>query len=130
MSGDSAGELKFLKTFLSELFKDNILFGYEFDILFVSDKIDLIQEELERVIQKNYYVFEGKTMKIKFVNVADFLITLRNRYFHMLIGKGTDNFYDIRYDKREIFYVMNPVFINWITMVYKEIVDYSVGIIL
>ncbi|MCI8684096.1 MAG: hypothetical protein HFH50_14185 [Lachnospiraceae bacterium] len=130
MSGDSDGELKFFKTFLKELFKDNILYAYEFDILFPSDNINLILAELQRVISENYYIFEGETMKIKFANVADLLITLRNRYFHMLIGKGTDNFYDIRYDKRELFSVMNPVFINWLTMIYKEIVVYSAGIII
>ncbi len=130
MSGDSDGELKFFKTFLKELFKENILYEYEFDILFLSENIDLIQAELQRVLSKNYYIFEGETMKIRFANLADLLITLRNRYFHMLIGKGTDNFYDTRYDKRELFSVMNPVFINWLTMIYKEIVVYSAGIII
>lgn len=130
MSGDSEGELKFFKTFLYELFKDNILLEYEFDIPFMGSNIDFIKEELQRIITKNYYIFEGRTMKIRFINMADLLITLRNRYFHMLTGKGTENFYDIRYDKREIFYVINPIFINWITMIYKEIVDYSAGIII
>ncbi|MCI8370805.1 MAG: hypothetical protein HFI75_00120 [Lachnospiraceae bacterium] len=130
MSGDSDGELKFLKTFLKELFKNNILFEYEFDILFMSDNLDLIQGELQRVIPNNYYIFEGDTMKIRFANVADLLITLKNRYFHMLVGKGTENFYDIRYDKRELFYAVNPIFINWLTMIYKEIVIYSVGIMI
>lgn len=129
MSGDSDGELKFFKTFLKELFKENILYEYEFDILFISDNVNLIQAELERAVSNNYYIFEGETMKIRFANVADLLITLRNRYFHMLIGKGTDNFYDIRYDKRELFSVMNPMFINWLTMIYKEIAVYSAGII-
>lgn len=130
MSGDSDGELKFFKTFLKELFKENILYAYEFDILFFSDNVNLIQAELQRVISNNYYIFEGETMKIKFANVADLLITLRNRYFHMLIGKGTDNFYDTRYDKRDLFSVMNPIFINWLTMIYKEIAVYSAGIII
>lgn len=129
MSGDSDGELKFFKIFLNELFRDNILLDYEFDIPFIGNNINFIKEELQKIITKNYYAFDGGTMKIRFVNMVDLLITLRNRYFHMLAGKGTDNFYDIRYDKREIFYVVNPVFINWITMIYKEIVDYSVGII-
>lgn len=129
MSGDSDGELKFFKIFLNELFRDNILLDYEFDIPFIGNNVNFIKEELQKIITKNYYAFDGGTMKIRFVNMVDLLITLRNRYFHMLAGKGTDNFYDIRYDKREIFYVVNPVFINWITMIYKEIVDYSVGII-
>lgn len=130
MGGDATGELKFLKIFLEELFKNSILFDYEFDILFLSDNIDLIQEELQKVIFNRYYIFEGETMKIKFVNMADLLITLRNRYFHMLIGKGGNNFYNINYDKRELFNVMNPVFINWLAMIYREIVAYSVGIMI
>lgn len=129
MSGDSEGELKFFKIFLKELFKDNILFEYEFDIFFMNGDENLIEMELGRIINNAYYTFEGNTMKIRFINVADLLITLRNRYFHMLIGKGTENFYDVRYDKREIFQAMNPIFINWLTIIYKEIVCYSVGIL-
>ena len=68
-------------------------------------------------------------MKIRFANIIDLVITLRNRYFHMLLGKGTDNFYDINYDKRKLFEAVNPVFINWLTMIYKEIVVYSIGIV-
>lgn len=129
MSGDSDGELKFFKTFLNELFKNNLLFQYEFEIYFLNGNERLIKEELERVINNSYYSFDGNTMKIRFANIIDFIITLRNRYFHMLLGKGTDNFYDIKYDKREIFLAVNPVFINWLSMVYKEIVSYSIGIV-
>lgn len=129
MSGDSDGELKFFKIFLSELFRGNMLFQYEFDMFFMNGNEIPIKAELERIILNPYYIFEGNTMKIRFANIADLLITLRNRYFHMLVGKGTDNFYDISYDKRDIFKAMNPVFINWLSMIYKEIVSYSVGIL-
>lgn len=63
----------------------------------------MIEEELEKVIKNTYYTIEGNTMKIRFANVADLIITLRNRYFHMLVGNGKDNFYDTRYDKRDFF---------------------------
>ncbi len=129
MSGDSDGELKFFKTFLKELFKNNLLFEYEFEIYFLNGNEGLIKEELERVIKNSYYNYDGNTMKIRFANVIDLIITLRNRYFHMLVGKGMDNFYDTRYDKREIFLAMNPVFINWLSLIYREIAIYSVGIV-
>lgn len=129
MSGDSDGELKFFKTFLKELFKNNILFQYEFEIYFLNGNETLIKQELQRVINNTSYTFDGNTMKIRFANIIDLIVILRNRYFHMLLGKGTDNFYDIQYDKRELFYAMNPVFMNWLTLVYREIVIYSVGII-
>ena len=129
MSGDSDGELKFFKNFLKELFKNNILFQYEFEIYFLNGNETLIKQELQRVINNTSYTFDGNTMKIRFANIIDLIVILRNRYFHMLLGKGTDNFYDIQYDKRELFYAMNPVFMNWLTLVYREIVIYSVGII-
>lgn len=129
MSGDFDGELKFFKTFLKELFKNNLLFEYEFEIYFLNGNEGLIKEELERVIKNSYYNYDGNTMKIRFANVIDLIITLRNRYFHMLVGKGMDNFYDTRYDKREIFLAMNPVFINWLSLIYREIAIYSVGIV-
>ena len=129
MSGDSDGELKFFKTFLKELFKNNILFQYEFEIYFLNGDETLIEQELQRVLNNISYTFDGNTMKIRFVNIIDLIVILRNRYFHMLLGKGTNNFYDIQYDKRELFYAMNPVFMNWMTLVYREIVIYSIGII-
>lgn len=129
MTGDNNGELRFFKTFLKELFKDNLLFEYEFEIYFLNGNERLIKEELERVINSAYYVFDGNTMKIRFANVIDLIISIRNRYFHMLVGTGVDNFFDIHYDKREMFLAMNSAFINWLAMIYKEIAIYSVGII-
>ncbi len=129
MAGDSVGELNFLRHFLIELFKNNMIFNYEFDILFTSSNITYIKEEFEKIFS-NIVTFENTTMKIKFANIADLLITLRNRYFHMLIGSGVNNFCDIRYDKREIFYTLNPLFINWLTIIYQEIVNYSVALII
>lgn len=129
MNGDSDGELKFFRMFLTELFEDQLIYQYEYDIYFSGDKYEWIQAELQRVINEKYYTFEDNVMAIRFANVIDLLITLRNRYFHMLIGKGTYNFYDTRYDKREIFTAVNPVFLNWLSMIYKEIVVYSIGIL-
>ncbi len=130
MAGDSEGELKFFKTFIKELLKNNeILFDYTFEIYFLDGDEDLIEQELQRIIKTRYYIFDGNTLRIKFANIVDLIVTLRNRYFHMLLGKGPDNFYDIRYDKRKIFYAVNPVFVNWLTIIYREIVNYSIGIL-
>lgn len=129
MSGESSGELKFFKRFLKVLFKDNLIYDYEFDAFFLNGTEQLIETEFQYVIKANYYLFDGNTMKIKFANVIDLVITIRNHFFHMLIGKGGDNFYDTRYDKRDIFEALNPIFINWLAIIYKEIASYSLGII-
>lgn len=129
MSGDSDGELKFFKTFLKELFKDNMFYDYEFEIYFLSQNEEKIERELDSILKNGSYSFDGNTMKIRFANIADLIITMRNRYFHMLVGKGMNNFYDTSYDKREIFIAMNPIFINWLSMIYKEIASYSLALI-
>lgn len=89
MAGDSEGELKFFKTFIKELLKNNeILFDYTFEIYFLDGDEDLIEQELQRIIKTRYYIFDGNTLRIKFANIVDLIVTLRNRYFHMLLGKG------------------------------------------
>lgn len=108
---------------------DDVMNEWHSYVIFLNGNERLIEEELEKVIKNTYYTIEGNTMKIRFANVADLIITLRNRYFHMLVGNGKDNFYDTRYDKRDVFLVMNSVFINWLSMIYKEMVVYSVDII-
>ena len=129
MRGESEGELKFFKKFLEVLFKDNYIYDYEFDVFFMNGTELLIEAEFQRVIKENYYSFDGNTMHIGFANVIDLILTIRNHFFHMLIGKGGDNFYDTTYDKRDIFEALNPVFINWLTMIYREIATYSVAIV-
>lgn len=129
MSGDSNGELKFFKTFIAELFKNNILINYEFEAYFLNGCEEKVKTELQRVINNPYYEFDGNTLKIRLMNIIDLIVTLRNRYFHMLVGQGMENFYDVSYDKRDLFSALTPIFINWLTLVYKEIVDYSVGLL-
>lgn len=126
MSGDNDGELKFFKMFIAELFNDkDIILQYSFDAVINSANINAIKRELNKVIPNSYYEFDNNTMSIKFLNVADLMVTLRNRYFHMLVGKGTENFYNIEYDKREIFQSLNSMFINWLAVIFLEIVHYS-----
>ena len=59
MSGNSDGELSFLRIFLKELFQDKLIYDFVFEIYFMDDNETLIQEELERVIKHNYYTFEA-----------------------------------------------------------------------
>ena len=129
IGGDSASELNFFKLFLKEMFENTFIYEYEFEVYFLDGNEALIKTELDRITKSQYYTFDGNTMKIKFANVADFLITVRNRYFHMLVGKGTENFYETRYDKRDLFRAVNPIFINWLSLIYKEIASYSIGVI-
>lgn len=128
LGGDGAGELKFLKKFLEVLFKNNILINYEFEIYFLSEHYQFIEQDVAKIIKENYYSFDGNTMKLKLLNMIDFITVLRNRYFHMKLGKGQYNFDNVNYDKRDIFKAVNPVAINWIALIYKEIVNYCVGI--
>ncbi len=52
-------------------------------------------------------------------------IELRNRYFHMLLGQGKDNFFNIKYNKNELFRGLNPIFANWIITIYIKIIQHG-----
>lgn len=122
--GDAAGELKFLGYFLDVLFSDEVsTYEYEFDILFESDNISELRKDFQNAIKLNLYVWENNTMTIKFKNLKDIFVEIRNKYFHMLLGQGSNNFLNMNYDKNDLFRSLNPVFVNWISCIFVKIIQ-------
>ncbi len=129
--GNSEGELKFFEKFLDMLFQDDKeMYDFVFEILIDSDKLKEVVCDFRKSIQEtgkkgipNYYI-ETNTLQIQFKNMQGILTDIRNRYFHMLVGKGTKNFYGINYDINDLFKSVNPYFINWIASIYSKIIQY------
>ena len=120
--GESVGEIGFFKRFLEEVFKnDPLTMNYKFSQYINTSDISLVERELNQVLSKTNFSFNGNYMEFEFVDVIDIFTTLRNRYFHMLVGKGQNNFYDINYDKRIIFEGLNPAFLNWLMQIFTAI---------
>jgi len=126
MGGDAAGELAFMKNFIRELFKDSRILSYPFDIEVPIDNIEIVRKECEVAFKEQVVCsFEDSTFSIEFQHMMALFITLRNRYFHFLIGSNNNNFISRDYDINELFEAFNPHFINWIAIVFSKIVQHG-----
>lgn len=136
------GELAFFKRFLSETFKDEDFFKSTIDIDFSSiDMVDLrdayYKIYLDKVTSKpmSGQGLKGQTLnqeiKLSFIGFYDFMILIRNRFFHLTKGTWQENL-----SSTEILYpdyFFKPIInhgLNWISLVIFEIikVDFEKGI--
>lgn len=133
---ENDGELVFFKRFVSETFKDEEFFKSTVDIN-ISD-IDI--EEI-RGFYYNLYVSkikesrivdktENEELKITFIGFYEFMIELRNRFFHYSKGSWQDNLTstDVLFPD----YFFKPIVnhgINWVSIILYEIikVDFEKG---
>ncbi|MEL7649298.1 MAG: hypothetical protein AAGU76_14470 [Sedimentibacter sp.] len=126
-SGDTAGELKFFHKFLQVLFEDEeTTLKYEFGInLLLSNPLDCFERECRAIYKSFPYAIENGILQIKFENMLEFFITTRNRFFHMLVGQGQENFSSIDYDIGEYFKSINPYVLNWLSIIIQKISVYG-----
>ncbi len=126
-SGDTAGELKFFQKFLQVLFEDEeTTLKYEFEInLSLSYPLNSLKRDCTAIYSRFPYAIENGTLRIKFENVLEFFITTRNRFFHMLVGQGQENFGSIDYDIGEYFNSINPYVLNWLSIIIQKVSVYG-----
>jgi hypothetical protein len=122
LSGDSTGELKFFKRFVDVLFEGEAIKEYVFEMnISIGYSLSSLKSDMEKVYQKFPYSFEDSVLGIEFKHMLDFLITTRNRYFHMLIGEGQNNFASVEYDISDYFKCINFHLFNWVAMIIQKI---------
>lgn len=126
LSGDSGGELKFFEKFLKEMFEDDIAYHYEFEVYVDSDNIEELKSEFQEIFKIDFFTFEGNTLLFKFKKVIELFIEIRNRYFHMLLGQGRNNFLNMEYDKNDLFKSLNPIFVNWLSIIFVKIIQHGI----
>ncbi len=126
LGGDSGGELKFFKKFLQEIFENDIAYQYEFEVYVDSDNIEELRKEFEEIFKTDFFAFDENTLVFKFKNVMELFVEIRNRYFHMLLGQGRNNFLNMEYDKNDLFKSFNPVFINWLVIIFVKIIQHGI----
>lgn len=125
MSGDSGGELKFFNKFLNELFRDDIAYEFLFEVDIDSDNIEEMKGEFQEFFKIDIFTFEENVLSFKFRNTMDIFVEIRNRYFHMLLGQGKNNFFNMEYDKRDLFKCLNPIFVNWLVIIFVKIIQHG-----
>ena len=141
-SNEQDGELAFFKRFLYETFKEEDFFKSTIDINFSSiDMVDLREAYYkiysEKIVNKpmSGKGLKGQTLnqeiKLSFIGFYDFMILIRNRFFHLTKGTWLENL-----SSTEILYpdyFFKPIInhgLNWIALVIFEIikVDFEKGI--
>jgi len=141
-SNEQDGELAFFKRFLTETFKNEDFFKSTIDIDFnVLDQADLREAYykiyLDKITSKpmNSKGLKGQTLnqeiKLSYIGFYDFIIILRNRFFHFTKGTWQDNL-----STTEILfpdYFFKPIVnhgLNWLSLIIFEIikVDFEKGI--
>lgn len=125
--GDSSGELKFFKKFIEALFKtEPLIMNYTYSQYIDVSNIADVESDLGRIVTPGLFNFSGNTIEFEFRNVIDIFINIRNHYFHMLVGKGTYNFYNTNYDIKELFAGLNPAFLSWLIIIFTSIEQHGV----
>lgn len=121
-------ELEFFENFLKELYKNyDMEYKFPFEILVRGSKVENLKREFCKCIDGNYYVFENNTLVIEFQNIRKIFNDLRNKYFHMSIGQKQKNFLCLDYNKNDLFYSLNPIFVNWISCIFVKIVQHGIS---
>lgn len=125
MNGEKGGELKFFNKFLQELFRNDIAYQFEYEVYIDSDNITELKKEFQEIFKVDIFTFEGNTLMFKFKNIMELFLEIRNRYFHMLLGQGRNNFLNLDYDKNDLFNSLNPIFVNWLVIIFVKIIQHS-----
>jgi len=90
--GESEGEIAFFKKFISEIYKGEEFFGSTMDINIDEVEVEDLKSVYyqiykEKIKEKNILSeSEDDEIKVKFLGFYEFLVEIRNRYFHFLQG--------------------------------------------
>ena len=117
------GQLKFFREFITAIFHKSILRSRTTIDTFVGE--ELYDKQKLKIIAKLCQGFEfsenGSTIQIEYKFLLDFMINLRNKYFHFQFDRG-ENISNINFDSELFFEALNDKFANWLSMIYLEIV--------
>ncbi|VUX55540.1 protein of unknown function [uncultured Woeseiaceae bacterium] len=128
-SGEYGGELKFFKVFSERIFEESML-DASVDLCVSEpdpEKAEKIYQGLKKVLcDENFnqsWNCDDTRLQLDntYSSLLSTIINLRNRYFHFAVG-GQTNISSSDLHVPDMFFLeINPVLINWITMIYFEV---------
>ena len=126
---NEGGELKFLNRFVSSIFenKPESDLEAEFNIPGFNDTMrsDLYRS-IKRILDKKQSIIRYDDslyqFHVKYIDLIDLIVFIRNRYFHFTTGSGMKNFKSSELIDPNLFFeiVIDNSF-NWISRIYFEI---------
>ena len=121
------GQLKFFREFIMAFFDKGILVSRTAIDTFVGDELyDKYKIKIIRKLCQEFdYHDDGSVVKIEYKNLLDFMVNLRNRYFHFQYDRG-ENISNINFNGELFFEALNDKFANWLSLIYLEILTQGV----
>ncbi|MBC3948955.1 hypothetical protein [Pseudomonas folii] len=129
---NNEGELLFFKNFIKSEWKDEYFFRLTLDI-----DVGSIEVEEMRSVYFNLYKEKAKTglqsetedeeLKISFIGFMEFMIELRNRYFHYLQGGWQKNISTSQIIFPDLFF--KPIIdlgVNWVSIALFEVIKFDI----
>ncbi len=133
------GELEFFKTFVEKTFQDEDFFKSTIDLSLSQEEYECDQDNLRKLIvklsqHKDKHLFNGSPedlefeFKFDFLKFFSFLITLRNRFFHLLQGGWKENISraDTEYPELLFKAIINSG-LNWVAIIIFEILKLDIS---
>jgi hypothetical protein len=127
---ESKDELKFFDAFVSSLFQDNT--GDNLATLYMSSSNPDVNQNHYNIIRK-YLKPEQIDSSTPYSDITtyykcvfDLTIKLRNRYFHFAMGRQKNIKSTEIVDSDVFFRMVNPIILNWISVIYLEILRESI----
>lgn len=134
MSGASEKkELGFFKKFIDVLYKDNPVLLTSIDISIYEGNI-YIQEQIFHVIKNildediiHEDTLEPSKLSVKYGDMGNFIITIRNRFFHNMNDHAKNIQSKNVADSDLIFLSVNDCALKWISAVLLEVLSFSIS---
>jgi len=128
LSGEQKSELKFFKAFQATLMGSSFLNSkIHLDIVSpTSDMKDIFNEIIRELCRGNIDSDSGGVITIKYEAFFDFIINLRNRYFHFMTGTNMKNISSKDISMDYFFKSVNEQIANWISLIYFEICRFGI----
>jgi hypothetical protein len=131
---ENDGELAFFKRFVNEMFTRENYLTLSIDINIQGNNLNLeLQQKYYRAIKKICNESDisdedaPRKISLKFATFGDFIMNLRNRYFHYQRGGWQENLSSLEVvDPDSFFSIVNDSILNWIAIIYFEILNYSI----
>ncbi len=121
------GRLKFFRKFIESIFDESRLRAYcSIDTLVGDEILDKNKHRIILNLCKDFDIWDdGYVVRIKYKNLIDFIVNLRNRYFHFFSDRR-DNISSLKFDGQLFFESLNEKFKNWMALIYFELLTHSV----
>lgn len=133
---DKDGELLFFRKFICATFKNEDFFNTSYTLDFNTIEIEELKSEYYNIYKdriKDSCIIdstENEEIDVSFIGLYDFIIEMRNRYFHLKKGSWQENISSTKVLYPDYFF--KPIIkksINWIGLILFEIIklDYEKG---